>query len=216
MSAFLSNGAKLFVSPLGTVKAMSAVTNATEAVATLEASHGIVVGDILVVTSSGWGALAGRPARAKTVATNDVTLEEINTTSTVTYPVGLGVGTIKEANAWTQITQITDATFAGGEPNFTEVNFLEEDRSRRLFTRFSAEGLDLTIAHDATLGWYPTVRTASDSGAIYAFRLNLKSGAVRYYTGTLAFNENPTLGVDAVQAVSIAISFDAKSIGYAS
>ena len=68
-------------STYGSAVNMTAITNASEAVATLAAAHGVVVGDFLEVTS-GWGRLDKRIVRAKTVATNDVTFEGINTTST--------------------------------------------------------------------------------------------------------------------------------------
>lgn len=67
---------------------MTAITNATEAVATLAAGHGVVVGDFLEVTS-GWQRLTGRIVRVKTVATNDVTLESINTSSTSLFPLAI-------------------------------------------------------------------------------------------------------------------------------
>ena len=81
---------------------MTAITNATEAVATLAAAHGVVVGDYLEVTS-GWDRLNARIVRAKTVATNDITFETINTTSTTSYPTGTGTGTIRRITAWTSL-----------------------------------------------------------------------------------------------------------------
>jgi ribosomal protein L24 len=109
-----------------TSKSMSAITNATEAVATLEASHGVVVGDILEITS-GWGKLNGRIVRVKTVATNDVTLEGINTTNTTDYPAAAGTGTVREITAWTQISNVKQDSFSvsGGDQQFTDATPLE-------------------------------------------------------------------------------------------
>ena len=82
MSVKIPNGSTLYIgSTYGASKVMSVVTNAAEAVATLEASHGVVANDILVVTS-GWSRLNARVLRAKTVSTNDVTLEGFVTTDT--------------------------------------------------------------------------------------------------------------------------------------
>ena len=77
---------------------MTALTNAAEAVATLGAGHGVVVGDYLELTS-GWGLLNGKVVRAKTVVTNDVTLEGINTVSTTKFPTGTGIGSIRRITA---------------------------------------------------------------------------------------------------------------------
>jgi hypothetical protein len=83
MGKTLSTGAILSIAKTyGTSSNMTAITNAAEAVATLAAGHGVVVGDFLEVTS-GWDLLNGRIVRAKTVATNDITFETINTTSNV-------------------------------------------------------------------------------------------------------------------------------------
>ncbi len=94
------------VSTCATAVNMTAITNASEAVATLQAGHGVLVGDLLEMTS-GWGRLNGRLVRAKTVATNDVTLEGVNTTSTVNYPAGAGTGTVRLANASTGLINMS-------------------------------------------------------------------------------------------------------------
>lgn len=213
MSAYLPNGSTLSIGTLGTVKTMSAISNASEAVATLEASHGVVENDIIILYS-GWSRLNNRVVRADSVSTNDVTLEDIDTSSTTLYPAGSGVGTIKEVTAWTQITQILDSSFAGGEPNFTTYSYLEDDTERRLFTRNAAEGLDLTCADDPTLSWLSTVRAASVAKTVYPIRLSLSSGAVIYYAATVNFNENPSLTKDEVMGVRISLSFQAPITRY--
>ena len=75
MSVTIATGTTFaYASTYGSSANMTAITNASEAVATLGAGHGVVVGDYLEVTS-GWDRLTGRIVRAKTVATNDVTFE---------------------------------------------------------------------------------------------------------------------------------------------
>ncbi len=60
MSVQLPNGSIVSIaSTYGTLKTMSAISNAAEAVATLEASHDVVENDILEITS-GWSKLSGR------------------------------------------------------------------------------------------------------------------------------------------------------------
>lgn len=137
----ISTGAGATVSiatTYGTAKNMTAITNAAEAVATLEASHGITVGDYFEVTS-GWGKLNGRIVRAKTVATNDVTLEGIDTTSTADYPAGSGTGTVREVTAWTQISNVKQDSFSvsGGEQQFTDATPLESTVEQQFPTRRS-------------------------------------------------------------------------------
>ena len=82
MAITLATGTALSIaSTYGASVNMTALTNAAEAVATLAVGHGCVVGDFLEVTS-GWDLLNNRIVRVKTVATNDITFEGINTVST--------------------------------------------------------------------------------------------------------------------------------------
>lgn len=110
----------------GTASNMTALTNATEAVATLAAAHGVVVGDFLEITS-GWAKLDKRIVRAKTVSTNDVTLEGINTVSTTDYPAGTGTGSIRRITAWTPLAQVKADSFSvsGGDQQFTDATPLD-------------------------------------------------------------------------------------------
>src|SRR5574337_289572 len=71
----LPNGLQMAIAAaFGTSFTVSAISNATEAVATLSASHGVAANDIIVL-SSGWNGADKKVQRAKTVSTNDVTLD---------------------------------------------------------------------------------------------------------------------------------------------
>ena len=129
MAITLATGTQVAIaSTYGTSVAMSAITNASEAVATLAAAHGVVVGDFLEVTS-GWDLLTGRLVRVKTVVTNDVTFEAINTSSVTNYPAGTGVGSIRRITAWTSITQIQGLSTSGGDQSFADITTIT-DRTR--------------------------------------------------------------------------------------
>lgn len=214
MAVSLPNGATISIgSTFGSSKAMSAVSNASEAVATLEASHGVVENDILVITS-GWSGLNGRVVRADSVATNDVTLEDINTSSTTTYPAGSGTGSVVEVTAWTQITQILDSAFAGGESQFTNYSFLEDARERQIPTQKSAESLTLTIADDQSLTHWSVLAAADLARTPYPIRVSLPSGAKLYYNGYVTFNQSPSLTKNEVMGVQCTVSFVADPTRY--
>lgn len=125
---------------------MTAVTNAAEAVATLAAGHGVLVGDYIELTS-GWGRLNGRIVRAKAVASNDVTLEGIDTTSTTKYPAGSGTGTVRRITAWTTIPQIKRDSFSisGGEQNYTDATPLESEVDIELPTTRAKYGVTFAV-----------------------------------------------------------------------
>ena len=158
-------------STYGTAVNITAITNATEAVATLGAGHGVVVGDFLEITS-GWDLLNGRIVRAKTVSTNDITLEGVNTTSTTRYPAGTGTGTARRITAWTNLSQITNAlSVAGGEQNFADITTLTDSVQKQIPTTRSPVQVTLPLYDDPALPWFNTVRDVSDTTIATAVRM---------------------------------------------
>jgi hypothetical protein len=214
MAAYLPNGSTVFIaSGYGSVKSMTAISNASEAVATLEASHGVVENDIIEITS-GWGRLNNKIVRADSVSTNDVTLEDINTSSTTVYPAGSGTGSIREISGWTQVTQILSSSSTGGEQQFTEYQFLEADAAVRIPTTKSPSGITLNVADDPTLAGFILARTANDDRLQRAVKIVLASGAVLYYNCYISVGTIPTLTVNEVMSVPITLSLLAEPVRY--
>lgn len=216
MSVSLPNGALVAIaSGYGAAKAISALSNANPGVATLEAAHGVVVGDILEVTS-GWSRLTNKIVRASVVATNAVSLEGQNTTSTAIYPVGSGVGSVREITGWTQLSQVLSSSSSGGEQQFLEYQFLEDDAQKRIPTYKNASGLSLSIADDPTLAGYILASEANDDRLPRAVRITLPSGAVIYYNAYISLNKTPSLNVNQIMAVEVTLSLLAEPVRYAS
>lgn len=215
MAASLPNGAVIEIaSGYGAEKGMTAVTNANPGVATLEASHGIVSGDFMEVTS-GWSRLTGKIVKAGTVATNDVPLLGINSTSTTTYPELAGTGTIREITGWTQVQQILESSSTGGEQQFLEYQFLEDDAQKRVPTFKSAAGLTVSIADDPSLAGYIAAEVANDDRLPRAVRITLPSGAVILYNAYVSLNKTPSLTVNQLMAVQMTLSFLNEPVRYA-
>lgn len=172
MAITLAVGTKVAIaSTYGTSVTMSAITNASEAVATLGAGHSVVQGDFLEVTS-GWDRLTGRIVRVKTVASNDITFEGINTTSTSLYPAGSGTGTIRRITAWTDISQITAGIqVSGGDQQFADVTTIADVTQKQIPTTRSPINVTLPVYDDPALAWYATVGAASDSAVATGLRM---------------------------------------------
>jgi Phage tail tube protein, TTP len=199
----------------GSTKAMSAITNATEAVATLEASHGIVVGDIFEITS-GWDLLNGRVVRAKVVATNDVTLEGVDTSDTSKFPVGSGTGSIREVATWQEITQIK-RTFqvSGGTQNYADTSTLKNHDDTRMPTSRAPYDVSLPVFDDPSANFVAVVGAAHETATATAGRFVYPNGGKTYFNaywtiGRVATTENDTLKND------ITASFSARPIRYTS
>lgn len=216
MSLILPNGSALAIaSTYGSTKTMSAVSNANPAVATLEASHGVIVNDIIEVTS-GWERLDKRILRASVVATNDVSLEGFNSSSTTTYPAGSGIGSIREITAWTSLTQVLSASTNGGDQQFFNYQFLEGSQERQIPTVRGAQSLELSLGYDPSLAWYSVLETASDDRALTALRITLPSGVKLYYNGYFSLNKTPSLNVNQVMALACTFSLQAELTRYSS
>jgi hypothetical protein len=204
MAVRVPNGSLVYMaSGYGAVKTMTALTNASEGVATLEASHGVVEGDFI-----------DKIVRAGTVSTNDVDLEGINTTSTTIYPAGSGTGSVREISGWTQITQILSSSSTGGEQQFLEYQFLEADAQVRIPTVKSPGGLTFTIGDDPTLAGYIAVETANDDRLKRAFRIILPSGAIILYNAYVSLNKTPSLTVNEIMACEVTLSFLNEPVRY--
>lgn len=215
MSISLPNGALVAIaSGYGAAKSISALSNANPGVATLEASHGIIVNDIMEVTS-GWSRLTNKIVRASVVATNDVSLEGINTSSTSTYPAGSGIGSVREITGWTQLSQILSSSSSGGEQQFLEYQLLEGDASHRIPTFKNAAGLSFSVADDPTLAGYILASAANDDRLPRAVRITLPSGSVIYYNAYISLNKTPSLSVNAIMAVEVTLSLLAEPVRYA-
>ena len=216
MAISLPNGALVAIaSGYGAAKTMSALTNASPAVATLEASHGVIVGDFLEVTS-GWSRLTDKIVRASVVSTNDVSLEGINTLLTSIYPASGGTGTVREITGWTQLSQILSSSSSGGEQQFLEYQLLEGDAQKRIPTFKNAAGLSFTVADDPTLAGYILASTANDDRLPRAVKITLPSGAVLVYNAYISLNKTPSLSVNEIMAVEVTLSLLAEPVRYAS
>lgn len=207
MSVSLPNGTVLSIaSGYATSKNMTAISNATEAVATLEASHGLVIGDYVEVTS-GWSRLTGRIMKVKAVATNDVTFTKMNTSNVASYPAGAGVGSVRKISGFTPIQQITNTSKDGGEQQFATYQFLEADTEGRLPTIKSASGMTIQIADDPDLPGFPLLQTANDDRAPRAIKGVLPNTKEILYNGYVSFDDNPSLTPNEIMACEMTLSF---------
>jgi hypothetical protein len=221
MAVSLPNGSLVAIAAsYGTSKTMSALTNGSPPIATLESSHGVVSGDILEVTS-GWSRLTDKIVRASStlgspVGANEISLEGIDTTLTSVYPAAGGTGTVREVLTWTQLAQILESTSSGGEQQFLEYQFLEADAKKRIPTFKNPAGLSFTIADDPSLAGYILASTANDDRLPRAIRVTLASGALIFYNAFVSLNKTPSLTVNELMAVEVTLSLLNEPVRYTS
>ena len=199
----------------GSVIAMSAITNAAEAVGTLANGHGLTVGKIVEV-SSGWSRLDKRIARVKAVATDDVTFEGINTSNLTFFPAGQGIGSVREITDWDEIKQVGDVDTSGGDQKFDDVTFMTDDDEKQIPTTRSAINLKFTVFDDPTMAFYATVQNASDTGEVAALRMRFRNGATLYNSAYWSMQESPNVKRGKANTIPVNCAYVAKPTRYAS
>ena len=212
----LPNGATVAIgSTYGATKALTAFSNATPGVATLAASHGIIVADIFEVTS-GWSRANGNVYRASAVSTNDVSVEGLDTSSTTLFPAGSGTGSIREVTAWTQITQILETSTSGGDQQFVTYSFLEDDAEHQIPSVKSPIAFKFVIGDDASLAHYAVLAAADADRLQRVVRVVLPSGSIIYWSAYVTLQKTPTLTKGAVMGLTVTMSLVNQVTRYAS
>lgn len=194
---------------------VSAVTNADPAVATTSGSHGITNGNFLEVTS-GWSRLNNRIVRAASASGTTVTYEGYDSSNTTSHPVGTGTGSVREITAWTQISQIMGASSTGGDMQFVQYSFLEQDFQSQLPTEASPVTITLDIADDPTLAGYIAVKAAAESRALTGLKATLPNGSIILYNGYVSLNQTPSFTKGQLMVVKATFSLQGLPIRYAS
>lgn len=192
MSFRLPNGSTFdFAEEYGPDKAVTAISNANPAVAT-STTHGFTKGDIIVITS-GWLKLSGRGFKVGEVTADTFELLGVDTTSTQRYPAGSSAGVAKSVEKWVNIPQITEVASSGGEQQFYQFGFLEEDEDRQIPTTKSPSTLTLTVADDPDQPFVPVVEAADELKEERLQRLNLVNGDIVLYNSIASISNTPSL-----------------------
>jgi len=214
MGVRLPNGIILaLATAYGDAKTISALSNANPGVATSTA-HGFTDGDFIELTS-GWQKINGRIIRVDDADTNSYELEGFDTTSTSLYPAGSGIGSARKITTFTQISQIIGLTTSGGDMQFSNFSFLENDFESQLPTQSSAQSLEIEIADDPSLAGYQALKTAGEDKAIRALKVTMPDGSLILYNGYVSFNETPTMTKDSIMTVRATFSLLNRPVRYA-
>jgi Phage tail tube protein, TTP len=216
MAAVVADGTIVaYASTYGSAKTMSAVTNANPAVATLEASHGVIVNDIMEM-SSGWPELDDKILRASVVSTNDVTLEGFTTANTTKFPAGSGTGTVREITAWTNLSQILSIAVEGGDPQYLDYQFLNELQKRRIPLAKAPLNLTLELADDITLAQQAAILAIEQAAVPVAMKLTLPNSSKVYMNGYWTITNLPKIQTGQINTRTIGFALTSLPTEYSS
>lgn len=203
-------------STFGTTANITAITNAANAVATLGAGHGTVVGDFVEILTSGWSRLVSRVFRVSAVATNDVTLEGCNTAATAVFPAGQGTGTLRRVTAWADLQQVNELNVTGGEQQFQEGQYIDNPLSFRFPTNQSPIDVSFAVDDDQSLAFWTQIRAAADSLVARPLRIRDGAGIPRAVgSGIWTYSAAPAFAVNQVLKRQINVALGAAFTEYA-
>jgi hypothetical protein len=198
----------------GSASNVTGATNAASAVLALAAGHGTVVGDFLEY-NSGWDLATGRIFRVSAVATNDVTLEGLNTTNTTNFPPGAGTGTVRRITTWTPITQIQSIETSGGDQQFADITTIVDRTQKQIPTTRTPQEINMTVFDDPSLPWYAPLVALSDSSAFAALRFVFPNGSRLVANGYWSVQKTPTVAANQPLTAQIGFSALAETTRYA-
>lgn len=189
------------------------ISNANPAVATA-AGHTFVVGDIVSIVS-GWSSINERAFRVTAVDSDTFTIGNIDTTNTDRYPADSGGGSAKRVAGWQQIQQVMNPSMSGGEQQFLEYQFLEEDDQRQLPTTRSAQSITIPIADDESLPHWPVLEAADQGRELQVVKLTLRNGSEVYYNCYISVTDTPSLETNNIMTRTVTLALSGRPARYA-
>jgi hypothetical protein len=190
----------------GSAKTVSEVTAADPPVATSTA-HGLTVKSIgYFATATGMPQLEGQAVRFSAVTTNDLTLEDLDTTNYGDFTAG----TLVPITAWSTLTSSTGSNKSGGDANPLDITVLLDEINQSVQGPLSAELVTFSgRAETIAAGALQAVREAARSAGYLVFRITLKDGNVRYFRGQPAL---PTENIQQGQVASYDFAVTVKQL----
>ncbi|MCX8642955.1 MULTISPECIES: phage tail protein [unclassified Gilliamella] len=215
MGFALPNGARVYVQKSKDAKLdFNLITNDKEAVVTLKAGHGLNVDDEVVIASS-WNKLNNVVARIVRVNNTDVTLGNINTSNVNVFPANEGFGSLTKITDWERLPQIKEVASEGGEQQFVQIQFLEDETERQLPTIKSAKTKTFTIAHDSSLPIYPLLQSLDQTNEVVAMKMYVpKANETRYDAVRVSFDPTPETTINEVETVKISTTVESPAITF--
>lgn len=212
MAYSLPNGSTFDVAATYTNSGEITISNASPAVVT-HTGHGLQDGDI-VLLNVGWTRINNRAFRIANSDTDTYELEGVDTTDTTVFPTAGGVGTAKGVESFIQIPQILSVESAGGEQQFYNFQFLEDDDERQLPTNKSASSLTLNVADDPDQPFVPIMEGYDETKEIQVFRLNLINGDSLIYPAVPSITSTPTLNINNLMERVITLAMQGRISRY--
>ena len=213
MAYYFPEGSKFYFSKtFAAAKTISAITNASPAVATSTA-HGYVDGDEILLTS-GWEDATDTVFRVDQLTADTFGIMGLNTTNTNFYPTGSGAGEARKVSTWVEMPQVLNISTSGGDARFTTISPLAKRNDINVPTGFNAMSISITLGHDPSNANYQQMLDISRTLEKVAFKMVLSGGAVGYGYGYMNVAEAPQLNRNQANQVNASITLLGRFMSY--
>ncbi|MBX3605371.1 MAG: hypothetical protein KF788_08870 [Piscinibacter sp.] len=218
MSRFYVNGTipKIAATFRGTQAAITDISNAANAVATLAAAHSYQVGDYVEILTSGWNLLAGRVFRISALSTNDATLEGCDTQDTSKYPASQGAGTSRAVLTWANLQQINELEVSGGEQEFSEGQYIDNPLKFRFPTSQTPIDVRFLVDDDQAAAYWAHVKASRAALANRPLRFDFPEGGKAAGTGIWTYSAAPAMELNNTRRRTINVAMAAEFTEYTS
>ena len=218
MARIIVNGSKVQVATgYGTAFAITDVSNASTAVATVGTGHGVAGGEYVELTHSVWPSLAGRVFRAVATSSTSITLEGLDTSSTAIYPTWSGTGTGKEVSGWADVAQVNSLDVTGGEQQYAEGQYLDVPLTFRFPTVKSSLNISVNVDDDQSASFWTHVNASEAALSNRAMRvLDVNAVPRIVLTGIWSKSSAPAVAVNNVLKRTIGVAAAAGVTEYTS
>ena len=215
MAITLSTGVTISIaSTYSSTAPITALSNASPAVATVDNDPQVfTIGDYVEV-SSGWDLLDKRVCRVSAQNATTITLENVDTSNTTSYPVATGTGTVRKITAFTQMTQVKSISSSGGTQNFADITSLADRTERKVPTTRAAIDMTLDVYDDPTLSWYAAVETADEARTPYGLLMSFPNGSKLAGNAYWSLMRVPTITQNEALMTQVTLSYAAEPVRY--
>nr|WP_297526948.1 phage tail tube protein [uncultured Roseateles sp.] len=209
MANIIGRGVRVEVAlTYGTPIVVSAITKTDPAVMTLAAGHGQAAKKVGYLNSvEGMVQLEGQAVRIASVATNDATLEDVDTSVSADFT---GAAEFVPVATWGTVAKATSYEIGGGDGDSIDTTVLLDDIKQEENGQLAAQTLNIGInSEDLSSAAMAFIKKAARNQQFVTFRITLKTGAVRVCRG------QPSLPGESVQKSALGTGqFSVKVKGF--
>jgi hypothetical protein len=197
-------------SALAAADTITGITKANPGVVSSTA-HGLVNGDVVVLTIQGMYQLDGRVARVANKTTDTFELEGIDTTLFDTFTSG----TAELITFGTALSTATSVSASGGDFDFIDVTTIHDNVKKQVPGLANPSTFSFENIWDVSDAGLVALKAASDSQAKRAVRFTFANGQKLYFTGYIGATLLPTGSAQEVVKTGVVITMFGKPTTYA-